>query len=94
MFLERELLGDATTYTGKEARKLLDRLISSQKGDGHIPYHELRQIFNQVQIEEMIARNVVYFRPPSDFFRDLSPMPREAVVTPANGVPALRAMEE
>lgn len=43
-------------------------------------------------VHEMIARNVLHYRPRSGFARDLDPVPSSAVVTPT-GQPALRAME-
>lgn len=89
-YLQQDLLGSASTYSGKEAVEVFKELVESR--EGYISCEELREKYGDKTIREMVARNVLYYRPKSRFARDLEPAPTEAVITPT-GQPALRAME-
>ena len=89
-YLQHDLLGSASTYSGNEATEVFKELIESP--GGYVPYAKLRKKYGDKKVREMIARNVLHYRSESMFARDLDPAPTEAVVTPT-GQPALRAME-
>ena len=90
-FLTMELVGTAKTYSSEEALEVFKMLtFSSSK---YLFYCDICSHFGIPKVEEMILRNVLHLRPPSDFARDIQPVPTRDIVTAA-GQPQLRAMEE
>ena len=69
---------------------VLNKLIDSKYG-----YYDYDKLCDEIEVEKvsaLIEKNVLHFRPISNFARDLIPFPSYKVVT-ATGTPALRAME-
>ena len=90
-FLTMELVGEAKTYSGEEALEVFKMLMSSNSK--YLFYKDICSHFGLPKVEEMLLRNVLHLRPPSDFARDIQPVPIADIVTAA-GQPQLRAMEE
>ncbi|KAL5499647.1 hypothetical protein EMCRGX_G011100 [Ephydatia muelleri] len=89
-FLRRELIRPKI-FSTNQVLEVFKMLTSSQSG--YLNYEVVTAHFKeQMVVEEMIHRNILHFRPSSDFARDLQPIPEDDVVT-ASGHPALRAME-
>ena len=90
-FLTMELVGKAKTYSPEEALEVFKMLTSSSSK--YLFYANICSHFGLPKVQEMILRNVLHLRPPSDFARDIQPVPTIDIVTAA-GQPQLRAMEE
>ena len=89
-FLERELIRPKI-FSKNQVLEVFKMLTSSKSG--YLMYQEVIAHFKDERVvEEMIHRNILHFRPSSDFARDLQPTPDSNIVT-ASGHPALRAME-
>lgn len=90
-FLQRELIYP-TIFSTEQVLEVFKMLTSSKSG--YLDYLEVIAHFKDKKVvEEMIHRNILHFRPKSNFARDLQPTPEYAVVT-ASGHPSLRAMEQ
>ena len=87
--MQRDFLGEATTYKEQEAIKVSQALLDSFR---YLPYADLVEQLGCKIIEEMIERNFLHYRPSAGFSRDLLDPPLEPVLT-AQSEPALRAME-
>ena len=89
-FLERELIRPKI-FSKNQVLEVFKMLTSSKSG--YLMYQKVIAHFKDERVvEEMIHRNILHFRPSSDFARDLQPTPDSNIVT-ASGHPALRAME-
>ena len=89
--LELELLDNPrVSYSATEVYEVMSNLTAS--GRGYISYKETVQKLGAEKVKEMIARNILHFRPVSSFPSNLEPQPFSNVLVPT-GMPALRAME-
>ena len=88
--LMHEMLDGQRAYGPETLKKVMLMLIES--AGGYIDYTDTVKACGRAAIHAMIQRNILHYRPPSDFTRDLVPSPEVPVLTPQS-VPALRAME-
>ncbi|KNE92423.1 hypothetical protein PSTG_14144 [Puccinia striiformis f. sp. tritici PST-78] len=87
--LLRELSREAKTYGKKEVLIVFRILLNSP---GYVSYDRLVEGLGLGVVQEMLERNLIFYRPRSLFAKDLLPPPSESVVTPPSQ-PALCAME-
>jgi hypothetical protein len=85
-----DFTGHAKTYKGPEDLEICNHLINSP---AYISHLEAVKWFGSTVIKEMIERNLLNYRPDSNFSRNFIPSPLEPVLT-APSKPALRAMAE
>jgi ATPase domain predominantly from Archaea len=85
-----KMMRDSKEYTRKDFKMVLGQLTASP--NGYLDYGRLNDKLRNAKTSALIRDNVLHYRPPSQFARDLSPVPEDAVVT-ASSQPALRAME-
>ena len=89
--LEQKLYSAAgKSHTQQNMLTVFSAIVKS--GCGYVPYKNLTELVGTVQVESMIDQKIIYYRPESDFYSDLVPMPESGVVT-AESTSALRAME-
>ncbi len=78
------------SYTKKNVLDVFSAIVNS--GCGYVPYQTLADLVGSEEVNKMIEHNILHYRPESNFYTDLHPSPKSAVVT-ATGPHALRAME-
>jgi len=78
------------SYSAAEVYEVMSNLTAS--GCGYITYKDAVLRLGAEKVQQMIARNILHYRPASAFPSSLDPPPVSNVLRPS-GVPALRAME-
>ncbi len=92
---EQELLKqEGKAYSRAEILDVFSLILQSD--NKYVPYQDLVFKLGERKVDQMIERNLLYYRPVSGFrskfIRDILPVPDFGIVT-ASGVPALLAMQ-
>ena len=66
-------------YSVEDVAMVFEKLTASAAG--YINCEELCGVLGEDKVEAMLARNILHYRPKSDFARDLIPYPTEPVLT-------------
>lgn len=77
--LRKELHRCTSLYSVEDVAMVFKKLTTSDTG--YISCEKLCDELGEEKVDALIAKNILYFRPESDFARDLIPFPSEDVLT-------------